>query len=122
MGKKKILIVDDETDIVEILTFTLENEGYECISSHDGIDALNKARNENPNLILLDVMLPKLNGYKVSRLLKFDEKYRHIPIIMITAKRQDSDRNLGIESGADGYMTKPLEMDELLNIIKNYVV
>jgi len=121
MGKKKILIVDDEMDIVETLCFALEQEGYECITAFDGIEALNKARGDNPDLMLLDIMLPKMNGYKVSRLLKFDEKYQHIPIIMLTAKTQDADRILGIETGADGYLTKPFDTKNLLNIIKNHI-
>ena len=121
MEKKKILIVDDEMDIVETLRFFLEQEGYECITAFDGIEALNKARAENPGLILLDIMLPKMNGYKVARLLKFDEKYRHIPIIMLTAKTQDIDRVLGIETGADGYLTKPFDIKNLLNVIKNHI-
>jgi len=122
MEKKKILIVDDEVDIVETLSFELEQEGYECITANDGIEALNKARSENPDLVLLDVMLPKMNGYKVSRLLKFDEKYQHIPIIMLTAKSQDPDRILGIETGADGYLTKPYEMENLLEVIKSHIL
>ncbi|MEI6125964.1 MAG: response regulator, partial [Pseudomonadota bacterium] len=93
----------------------------ECITAFDGIEALSKARTENPNLILLDIMLPKMNGYKVSRLLKFDEKYQHIPIIMLTAKAQEIDRMLGIETGADGYLTKPFDIINLLNVIKNHI-
>ncbi len=121
MEKKKILIVDDETDIVETLGIALEQEGYECITASNGIDALNKARSENPNLVILDIMLPKMNGYKVSRLLKFDEQYQHIPVIMLTAKSQDSDRIQGIETGADGYLTKPFELKTLINMIKNHI-
>jgi two-component system, OmpR family, alkaline phosphatase synthesis response regulator PhoP len=121
MEKKKILIVDDEVDIVETLSFALEQNGYDCITAHDGIDGLNMARSESPNLVLLDVMLPKMNGYKVSRMLKFDENYQHIPIIMLTAKSQDSDRITGIETGADGYLTKPFDLKTLISMIKNHI-
>jgi len=120
MDKKKILIVDDEEDILNTISFRLEAEGFECITSQDGIDALAKARQEKPDLILLDIMLPRMNGYKVSRLLKFDEKYQHIPILMLTAKTQETDRITGIETGADGYITKPFEMDALIKLIRNY--
>lgn len=121
METKTILIVDDEPDIVDTLKFFLEREGYHCITAADGIEALSKARSENPSLIILDVMLPKMNGYRVARLLKFDEQYQHIPIIMLTAKTQDSDRILGIETGADGYLTKPLDRDVLLETIKRHI-
>jgi DNA-binding response OmpR family regulator len=121
MKNKKILIVDDERDIVETISFRLGEEGYECISAGDGIEALKKARTEKPHLVILDIMLPKMNGYKVARLLKFDEKYQHIPIIMLTAKTQDTERIMGIETGADGYITKPFEMDALLTIIQKHI-
>jgi len=118
---KKILIVDDESDIIDTISFRLQQEGYECISASDGIEALKKAHTENPSLIILDIMLPKMNGYKVSRLLKFDEKYQHIPIIMLTAKTQDSERITGIETGADGYLTKPFDMDNLIAMIQKHM-
>lgn len=121
MDRKTILIVDDEPDIVETLTFALEQEGFRCITAGDGIEALARARAENPNLMLLDVMLPKMNGYKVARLLKFDEQYRHIPILMLTAKAQESDRALGLETGADGYITKPFDASSLIATVKKHI-
>jgi len=121
MEKKKILIVDDEMDIVETLSMALEKEGYECMTANNGIDALNMARAENPNIILLDIMLPKMNGYKVARLLKFDEKYKHIPVIMLTARSQETDRIQGIETGADDYLTKPFDLKTLISMIKNHI-
>jgi DNA-binding response OmpR family regulator len=121
MEKKKILIVDDEMDIVETLSMALEKAGYECITANNGIDALNIARAENPNIILLDIMLPKMNGYKVARLLKFDEKYKHIPVIMLTARSQETDRIQGIETGADDYLTKPFDLKTLISMIKNHI-
>jgi len=118
--KKRVLIVDDETDILESIKFTLEQEGIECIVALDGEDALAKAKKEMPDLVLLDVMLPKMNGYKVSRLLKFDEAFKQIPIIMLTARAQERDRQVGAESGANEYLTKPFEMAELVALVKKY--
>ena len=111
MSPKKILVVDDEVDLVETVRFPLEMEGFDVLVSYNGEDALNQARKENPDLIILDLMLPKLDGYKVCRLLKFDERYKHIPILMLTAKTQEKDKTLGMETGADEYITKPFEMD-----------
>ena len=121
MGKKKVLIVDDEPDIVESLKFALELEGIECIVAHAGEEALVKAKNAMPDLILLDVMLPQINGYKVSRLLKFDQAYKQIPIIMLTARAQEKDREVGTETGADEYVTKPFAMGELVELVKRYI-
>jgi DNA-binding response OmpR family regulator len=122
MEKKKILVIDDEQDIVETIRFRMQQEGYACICANDGVEGLNKARSESPNLILLDIMLPKMNGHKLARLLKYDEKYQHIPIIMISAKTQETDRITGIETGADVYVTKPFDMDQLLVMIKQHIL
>ncbi len=121
MNPKKILVVDDEVDLVETVRFPLEMEGYHVLVSYNGEDALNQARKESPDLILLDLMLPKLDGYKVCRLLKFDERYKHIPILMLTAKTQEKDKVLGLETGADEYITKPFEMDYLMEKVKEYL-
>ena len=121
MNAKKILVVDDEVDLVKTIQFALEAEGYQVLASYNGEDALNQSRKENPDLILLDIMLPKLDGYKVCRLLKFDEKYKHIPILMLTAKTQQKDRLLGMETGADEYITKPFDMEELTGKIKAHL-
>jgi two-component system, OmpR family, alkaline phosphatase synthesis response regulator PhoP len=121
MEPKKILIVDDETDLVETLRFPLEMEGYTVLVSYNGEDGLHQARKEKPHLILLDLMLPKLDGYKVCRLLKFDERYKHIPILMLTAKTQERDKTLGMETGANEYITKPFEMNDLIEKVKSYL-
>lgn len=121
MPKKRILIVDDEPDLVETIQVGLELEDYECLVAYDGFRGLDRARNEKPDLIILDVMLPGLNGYKICRLLKFDEKYKHIPIIMLTAEAQDKDRRTGEETGADYYMTKPFSADNLLAKVREYL-
>jgi DNA-binding response OmpR family regulator len=111
---RKILVVDDEIDLVEMLTMRLESNNYQVISASDGQEGLDKARTEKPDLIILDLMLPKIDGYKVCRMLKFDEKYRQIPVILFTARAQESDIKLGEEVGADAYVTKPFEPDILL--------
>ncbi|MDD5560681.1 MAG: response regulator [Candidatus Omnitrophica bacterium] len=111
---KKILVVDDEKAIVEMLTMRLEANGYQVISAADGQEGLDKLRSERPDLIILDLMLPKIDGYKVCRILKFDEKYKHIPIILFTARTQEIDIKLGEEVGADAYIMKPFEPDILL--------
>ncbi len=118
---KVILIADDEPDIVETIKFLVESEGYECLTAFDGESALNLAKERMPDLMLLDVMMPKINGYKVSRLLKFDAKYKNIPILMITARSQEEDKIIGEETGADEYITKPFDIDEVLAKIKVYL-
>jgi len=118
---KRILIVDDEPDIVDSIKFSLELENFECIEAFDGQDALSKAKKEKPDLIILDVMLPKMHGYKVARLLKYDESYKDIPIIMLTARTQEKDIMLGKQTGADEYITKPFDMDMLVGVVKKYL-
>lgn len=118
---KKILIVDDEQDIVETLQFVLETDGYECITAFDGESALNLAKTEKPDLMILDVMLPKINGYKICRLLKFDSKYKDIPILMVTARSQDEDKVIGEETGADEYITKPFDINFVSQRVKEYL-
>ena len=118
---KKILIVHDEKDIVETLKFILESEGYDCVVAYDGEEALSLAKNENPDLIVLDVMLPKINGYKVCRLLKFDSKYKHIPILMVTARTQAEDKIIGEETGANEYITKPFDIETITTLVKQYL-
>ena len=118
---KKILIVDDEADILEILKFVLEAQGYECITASDGEEGLNLAREVKPDLIILDVMMPKINGYKISRLLKYDNKYKNIPILMITARSQEEDKIIGEETGADEYITKPFNVDFVVEKVKSYL-
>ncbi len=116
--KKIILLVDDEKDLVETLTYRLEANNYKVIPAYDGQEALNKAKSEKPDLIILDLMLSKMNGYEVCQLLKFDEKYKHIPIIMFTARTQESDKKTGFEVGTNAYITKPFEAEVLLSKIK----
>ena len=118
---KKILIVDDEQDIVESLKFVLEVSGYVCYTAYNGEDGLRLAKEIMPDLIILDVMMPKINGYKISRLLKYDKKYQNIPILMITARSQEEDKLIGEETGADEYITKPFELDTVVDKVNQYL-
>ena len=118
---KKILIVDDEQDIVETLKFMLEAEGYKCFCAYDGETGLSLAKEIMPDLMILDVMMPKINGYKISRLLKYDTKYKEIPIIMVTARSQEEDKLIGQETGVNEYITKPFELDEIIEKVKVYL-
>jgi DNA-binding response OmpR family regulator len=121
MDKKRILIVDDEADLMEVLSLRLQAYDYDVITASDGQEGLDKARLEKPDLIILDLMLPKIDGYKVCRMLKFDEKFKQIPIILFTARAQESDIKLGKEVGADAYVTKPFEPAILLTKIKELI-
>lgn len=101
-----------------MLKMRLQANGYEVITAYDGQEALEKVRNQNPDLIILDLMLPKMDGYKVCRMLKFDKKYKSIPIILFTALVQESDKEMGSQVGADAYIIKPFEPQVLLSKIK----
>ena len=111
----KILIVDDEKNIVNILKFNLQKEGYQTIEAYDGEEALHKIDNENPDLILLDIMMPILDGFSVCSKVR---RNLMTPIIMLTAKSEEIDKVLGLELGVDDYMTKPFSVRELLARIK----
>lgn len=118
---KKILVVDDEPDVASLITLILDAQGYTVINAADGPDALEKARVLRPDLVLLDVMLPKMDGYKVARILKFDENYSHIPIIMVTAKIREEDVATGLEMGASEYLTKPFDPNVLLARVREWL-
>ena len=113
--QKTVLIVEDEKNIVDILRFNLQREGYRTVEAYDGADGLEKARKENPDLILLDVMLPGIDGYQVCRELRTSSQ---VPIIMLSAKGEVFDKVLGLEMGADDYMIKPFDAKELVARVK----
>ncbi|MGO1820160.1 MAG: response regulator, partial [Senegalia sp. (in: firmicutes)] len=115
---KKILVVDDEENIVELIKYNLKNNGYDIITAFDGNEAYTKAIEENPDLILLDIMLPILDGIEVCKKLKRNKQSENIPIIMLTAKREETDKVLGLEIGADDYITKPFNIRELIARVK----
>ena len=110
--QKTVLIVEDEKNIVDILRFNLQREGYRTLEAYDGKDGLDKAVSENPDLILLDVMLPQMNGFDVCRALRAQGS--NVPVIILTAREEEADKVLGLEIGADDYITKPFSMRELI--------
>ncbi len=116
--RARVLVVDDEADLIRILQFGLEAIGYQVETASDGQEALKKAREQKPDIILLDLMLPKLDGYKVCRLLKFDERYKNIPIIILSARTQEGDQLLAMEMGANRFITKPYDFAEVLSHIE----
>ena len=116
--KKRILIVEDQAMIVNMLRMRLEANDYEVITAGDGQEGLEKAHKENPSLIILDIMLPKMNGYKVCQLLKSDPKYNHIPIIISSGRTPQEIRKVSKEVGADAYVNKPFQAEALLSKMK----
>ena len=116
---ESILIVDDEQDVVDLLVYNLQKGGYKTVTARDGTAALQKARDEVPSLIVLDLMLPQMDGIEVCRHLKADPKTAHIPIIMLTAKVEEVDRVVGLELGADDYVTKPFSPREMTLRVKS---
>ena len=111
---KQIFVVEDEKDLVELLTYNLEKDGYRVLSEMDGEAALKKIPEKMPDLVLLDLMLPKTDGLTVCKTLKANPKTAHIPVVMLTAKGEESDKIVGLELGADDYVTKPFSVKELL--------
>ena len=116
MPNPKILVVEDEENIREAVVYSLSQEGFDVYSANDGEEGLNKAKSLNPDLVLLDVMLPKLDGFEVCRMIKKD---LDLPVFMLSAKGEEIDRVVGLELGADDYITKPFSMRELVVRIRN---
>ncbi|NLW45398.1 MAG: response regulator transcription factor [Syntrophomonadaceae bacterium] len=114
----KILVVDDEAYIVELVKFNLEKEGFEVIVAHDGMTALDTVEMENPDLVILDIMLPAMDGLEVCRVLRQNPRHRNLPIIMLTAKGEELDTVLGLEMGADDYIKKPFSPREMVARVK----
>ncbi len=114
----KILVVDDEKHIVELIKFNLERDGFQVITAYDGEEAVKQARSGDPDLIILDIMLPVMDGLEVCRQLKQDKETRNIPVIMLSAKGDELDKILGLEIGADDYVTKPFSPRELVARVK----
>ena len=118
---KKILVVDDNNDSRELVVKVLKNRGYEMIEAIDGEDALEKAVSEKPDLILMDISIPKLNGYEVTKRLKSLEEVKEIPVVALTAHAMKGDRAKAIEAGCEGYISKPINVRELPAQIKSYL-
>ncbi|HEY4492146.1 MAG TPA: response regulator transcription factor, partial [Acidobacteriota bacterium] len=119
--RKNILIIEDEKDIIEVIRYYLEKESYRVHVAQDGFAGLEMASRIVPNLILLDLMLPKLDGIEVCKKLKSDSRLRDIPVIMVTAKGEEADKVRGLEIGAEDYVTKPFSAKELMARIKAHL-
>ena len=117
MSKGKILVVDDEIYIVHILDFSLGMEGYEVVTALDGEQALHKVKSDKPDLVVLDIMMPKLDGYETCKILKNDPETKNIPVILLSAKGRNVDQKMGFQVGADDYITKPFSPRKLVERI-----
>jgi two-component system, OmpR family, alkaline phosphatase synthesis response regulator PhoP len=122
MRKGKILVVDDEVNITQILEFSIGAEGYEVITAANGEEAIDKARREQPDLIILDIMMPRIDGYEACRILKANPLTKAIPVVLLTAKGRDIDKRLGYEVGATDYIIKPFSPAKLIDRIHELLV
>jgi two-component system, OmpR family, alkaline phosphatase synthesis response regulator PhoP len=118
MDKKRILVVDDERHIVRLVQVNLERAGYEILTAYDGVEALEKVKTEMPDMVVLDVMMPRMDGFEVLKNLQSDPRFQNIPVIMLTAKAQDADIFKGWASGVSSYLTKPFNPRELLVFVE----
>ncbi|MCD6379348.1 response regulator [bacterium] len=121
MPERKVLVVDDEENITQILEFSIAAEGYEVVTASNGEEAIEKARKEQPNLIILDIMMPKVDGYEACRVIKSNPLTKKIPVILLTAKGREIDKRLGFEVGADDYIVKPFSPSKLIEKINEYL-
>ncbi len=115
----KILIVDDEQDIADLISYNLEKEGYSTIKAYDGGDVLKTVKAQKPDLIILDLMLPRMSGMDICRAIRANPETSHLPIIMLTAKADEVDKIIGLEIGADDYITKPFSVKELIARVRS---
>lgn len=116
--RRRILVIEDEKDLAEMIKIRLEKEGWQVELAYDGEEGIRRAKSLKPDLITLDIRMPKLDGYEVCRQLKADKECKHIPILMITVRASEQDKKLGYEAGADDYLPKPYERDVLVSKIK----
>ncbi len=117
-AKKKVLVVDDEIPIQRIVKFNLEKEGYDVSLADNGKKALESVKQSRPDIILLDVMMPEMDGYEVCKALKQNKSTKNIPVIMLTARGQESDEKKGLDAGADDYITKPFSPKKLMELVR----
>ena len=117
MAKERLLVVDDERDFIDVISERLGAKGFDILRAFDGKEGIERAHSDKPDLIILDIAMPEMNGYDVCRKLKLDENFKDTPIIILTAKFQPSDIKFGMEMGADAYLTKPLELELLLHTV-----
>ena len=119
--KKLLLLVEDDLFSAETLKFALEAKGHDVLLSTNGKDALSVIREKHPQLIILDIMLPRMDGYHLCRLVKFDARFKDIPVIMVSSKIQEADKKLGINCGGNEYVTKPYDINNFTNLVEGYL-
>jgi len=115
---KKILVIEDDPNMIKLIKYNLEKHGYSVISAEGGTEGLQLARQENPDLLILDVLLPGMDGFKICRLLRYDMKFKKLPIIILTGQTTDRHKEMGREVGGNVYLTKPFEPEILLEKVK----
>lgn len=118
MSKQTILVVDDEQDLLDLIEYNLKKEGYSVLKAENGLEALQTAKEQNPDLVLLDIMMPKMDGLEVCEKMRIDADLRHIPIIFLTARGDEKTEVEGLDLGADDYVTKPISTTKLISRIK----
>jgi DNA-binding response OmpR family regulator len=121
MSRGKVLVVDDEEYIQHILNFSFGAEGFEVITASDGEEAVTIAKSQRPDIIVLDIMMPKMDGYEACKHIKADPQTEHIPVILLTAKGREVDRKLGAEAGADDYVVKPFSPGRLIERVEGFM-
>lgn len=117
--KKRVLLIEDDPSSVRLVSYTLEQEGYEVLTATNGLEGLKKVREEAPDLLVLDVMLPGLDGFEVCRRLRADEQTAGLPVLMLSAKAQETDKTTGLKMGADDYLAKPADPSEIVARVAN---
>ena len=120
-GKKHVLVVDDDPLVVKILREPLERAGYSVNTASHGLEALKKVKEKRPDLIILDILMPLLDGFKVARLLKFDKRFKDIPIIVLTSRATEGERKMGEQVGANEFLYKPFRLPQVLDVVQRYL-
>jgi CheY-like chemotaxis protein len=120
-GKKQILVVDDDPMVVRVLREPLERAGYKVKVAAHGLEALQAVKDHRPDLIILDILMPMLDGFKTTRLLKFDKRFKDIPIIVLTSRATEGERKMGEQVGADEFLFKPFRPPQVLNMVRRYL-
>jgi DNA-binding response OmpR family regulator len=117
---KKILIIEDDPSVLKATSYILEKEGYQVLTAQDGLDGLKKAKQDNPDLLILDVMLPGIDGFEICHSLRNEPQTAELPIIMFSAKGQESDKATGLKVGANEYLVKPVDREVLINTVAKW--
>ena len=120
-GKKKVLVVDDDPLVVKILRGPLLKAGYDVDVASQGLEALQKVKEKRPDLIILDILMPLLDGFKVARFLKFDKRFKDIPIIVLTSRATEGERKMGKQVGADEFLYKPFRIPQVMDVVQRYL-